>query len=61
VAARIELVNAQLAGFEQIKRYKIFAREWSVDTGELTPSLKLRRKFLETRHQIELKELYHDA
>jgi long-chain acyl-CoA synthetase len=36
-------VNAQLADFERIRRYRILDREFSIDRGELTPTMKVRR------------------
>lgn len=50
VVARI---NRQLADFEQIRKFRILDREFSLETGELTPTMKLRRgKVLE--HYREL-------
>jgi long-chain acyl-CoA synthetase len=39
----IRRVNAQLADFERIRRYRILDREFSIDRGELTPTMKVRR------------------
>ena len=39
----VKRVNGQLAPFEQIKRFKILDREFSQESGELTPTMKLRR------------------
>lgn len=40
---RIDVHNAQLARYEQIKKFTLLAREFSVDAGEVTPTLKTRR------------------
>ena len=40
---RIDAHNAQLARYEQIKKFTLLAKEFSVDAGEVTPTLKLRR------------------
>lgn len=50
--------NSQLAGFETIKKYKILPVEFSVEGGELTPSMKLRRKALDARYSKEIENLY---
>jgi long-chain acyl-CoA synthetase len=39
----VRRVNAQLADFERIRRYRILDREFSIDRGELTPTMKVRR------------------
>lgn len=51
-------VNAQLASFESIKKYKILPVEFTVEGGELTPSLKIKRKVLDARYQKEIESLY---
>lgn len=54
----IKSVNAKLAPFEQIRKFKVLDREFTVETGELTPTMKLRRaKVLENCKQ-EIAELY---
>lgn len=40
----IDLVNARLGHFEAIKEFRVLAKEWSIDSGELTPKLSLKRK-----------------
>jgi long-chain acyl-CoA synthetase len=48
--------NKQLASFETIKRFSILPKDFTVESGELTPSLKVKRKLLDKKysHQIEL-------
>jgi long-chain acyl-CoA synthetase len=51
-------VNKQLASFEQIRKFRILDRDFSIDTGELTPTMKVRRgRVLENNRQI-ISELY---
>lgn len=46
-------VNRQLAQFEQIRKFRILDREFSIETGEITPTMKLRRgKVLANLRQI---------
>jgi long-chain acyl-CoA synthetase len=58
--AIIDEVNATLANFETIKRYRLVPDEWTLDTGELTPSLKLRRRVVEKKYAREIAEFYSD-
>lgn len=52
--------NKHLARFETIKRFKILAEDFSTETGEITPTLKIRRKFVIGKYQEELDLLYRD-
>jgi long-chain acyl-CoA synthetase len=60
VDAHIQNKNAKLARFETIKKYRILKNEFSQDTGELTPSLKLKRKLVQERYTEEIASLYDD-
>jgi long-chain acyl-CoA synthetase len=53
-------VNSGLANFETIKRFRIVPDEWSQDTGELTPSMKLKRRVITGRYAAVIAELYED-
>ena len=51
--------NADLASYESIKRFLILPTEFTVEGGELTPSLKLKRKVLSQRYKKEIESLYN--
>jgi long-chain acyl-CoA synthetase len=53
-------VNAGLANFETIKRFRLVPEEWSQDSGELTPSMKLKRRVITERYSAVVAELYAD-
>jgi long-chain acyl-CoA synthetase len=53
-------VNTGLANFETIKRFRLVADEWSQDTGELTPSMKLKRRVIADRYTAVVSEIYAD-
>ncbi|MCP3954285.1 MAG: long-chain fatty acid--CoA ligase [Desulfobacterales bacterium] len=55
----IEKKNAKLARFETIKKYHVLKNEFSQDTGELTPSLKLKRKVVQQMYAKEIESLYN--
>lgn len=56
----VAAANTRLNRTEQVKRYRLLAREWGPATGGLTPSLKMRRRVIRDRHATELTELYAD-
>lgn len=56
----IEQVNATLANFETIKRFRLVAEEWTIESGELTPSMKLRRRVIQQKYATEIAEFYAD-
>jgi long-chain acyl-CoA synthetase len=58
VGEAVEAANAELSRFEQVKRFRILARDFSADEGEITPTLKLKRRVIEQHFAAEIDELY---
>ena len=56
----IDTVNESLANFETIKRFHLVPDEWTLDSGELTPSLKLKRRVIAQKYAPEIAALYAD-
>jgi long-chain acyl-CoA synthetase len=56
----VDQVNATLANFETIKRFTVVPEEWSLNTGELTPSLKLKRRVILQNYAAEIAGFYAD-
>jgi long-chain acyl-CoA synthetase len=54
----VDDVNAAHSRFEQIKRFAILGRDFSPDEGEVTPTLKLRRKTCQEHFADEIERLY---
>ncbi|MER6995538.1 AMP-dependent synthetase/ligase [Streptomyces sp. NPDC000410] len=54
----VTAANARLSRPEQIKRYRLLSEEWGPDTGELTPSLKLRRRVIREKYAELIEALY---
>jgi long-chain acyl-CoA synthetase len=50
--------NSHLARAEQVRRYKVLPAEWTSATGELTPTLKKRRRVIVDRYAREIDDLY---
>ncbi|MFF3014679.1 AMP-dependent synthetase/ligase [Streptomyces sp. NPDC057939] len=58
VARAVESANARLNRTEQIKRFRLLAAEWGPESGELTPSLKLRRRVVREKYGALIEGLY---
>nr|BFE77707.1 hypothetical protein GCM10020093_003080 [Planobispora longispora] len=54
VRRAIEAVNADLAGYETVKEFVILEGDFTVESGELTPSMKVRRREVEERYRDTL-------
>jgi long-chain acyl-CoA synthetase len=54
----VNAANEQLAGVEQIKRFKILDTEWQPGGDELTPTMKLKRKPIHEKYAAEIEALY---
>jgi long-chain acyl-CoA synthetase len=61
LAEGIERVNSQLAHAEQIKRWAVLADDLSIERGDLTPNLKLKRGAVASRFAQEIEALYSDV
>jgi long-subunit acyl-CoA synthetase (AMP-forming) len=58
VQRELDRVNEKLARYESIKRFKLLPRELSVDGGELTPTLKLKRKVIAQKYAADIEALF---
>jgi long-chain acyl-CoA synthetase len=58
VQAAIDAVNADRSRYEQIKRFAVLPREFTLEHGEMTPTLKLKRKVVLERFADEVESLY---
>jgi len=54
----VDEANSHLARVEQVRRFRVLGNEWTVDTGELTPTQKRRRRVIVDRYAKEIDELY---
>jgi long-chain acyl-CoA synthetase len=54
----VDGVNADLSRFEQIKRFAVLPREFSAEEGEVTPTLKLKRRACADHFAAEIEKLY---
>ena len=58
VKKAVARVNRLLAPFEQIRKFRIIERDFSIETGELTPTMKVRRNRVIENHRGLVSELY---
>ncbi len=58
IDGQIAQANRKLERWETVKRFEILPQEFSVDGGEVTPSLKIRRKAVEKKYHDTLNSLY---
>ncbi|MGZ4394649.1 MAG: AMP-dependent synthetase/ligase [Gaiellaceae bacterium] len=58
IRALVDEVNGELSRYEQIKRFRILSRDFSADEGEITPTLKLKRKVVQENFAAEIDDLY---
>lgn len=56
---QIEQYNKSFSPHEQVKRIALLPNQWTVDSGELTPSMKIKRKVIENKFSIEIENLYN--
>ncbi|HDZ8911902.1 TPA: long-chain fatty acid--CoA ligase [Aeromonas hydrophila] len=57
--ARIQDLQKELAKFEQVKKFTLLPSAFSMELGELTPTMKLRRKIIESKYQSEIEAMYN--
>jgi long-chain acyl-CoA synthetase len=60
IKKQIDRSNGQLAKYETIKYFKIVPQDFTIETEELTPTLKLKRKVITTNYQHLLDSMYTD-
>ena len=58
VREAVDEVNRELSRFEQIKRYTILPRDFTPEAGEVTPTLKLKRRICQEHFAAEIEALY---
>jgi long-chain acyl-CoA synthetase len=59
-AQRLADINSRLAPYETIKKFVLLVNDFSIEGGELTPTLKLKRKIVYEKYRQKLEDLYID-
>jgi long-chain acyl-CoA synthetase len=57
----VDEVNRGLARFEAVKRFRLIAEPFTMDQGELTPTLKVKRRVVEKKYAAAIESLYAGA
>ena len=60
ISQRIEPLQQELANYEQIKKFTIIPTPFSINSGELTNTLKLRRAFIAGKYEHEIDKMYQE-
>jgi len=58
IMKEVETVNQSLAHHEQIKKIELLPKEWSIEGGEMTPKLSLKRKIILTTYKTAYEAIY---
>lgn len=56
--SEIDNLNKYFAKWEQIKRFKLLDKPWGIESGELTPTMKLKRKVIFQKYSAEIEGIY---
>jgi long-chain acyl-CoA synthetase len=54
----VDAVNRTLAQFERVKQFTLLGADFSLEGGELTPTLKVKRRVIEEKYRGEIEEIY---
>ncbi len=61
IAGEVSAVNEKLARFEQVKRFAVVEPDFTPESGELTLTMKLKRRVIEGKHRATLEALYAEG
>jgi long-chain acyl-CoA synthetase len=57
----IDHFNRDFGNWEQVKKFELLANDWSIDGGELTPKLSLKRKVILQKYKTQVEKIYNNA
>jgi long-chain acyl-CoA synthetase len=61
IGREVQRINSKLAQYETIKRFALLDQDFSFENGELTYTMKLKRRVIEQRHAAAIEQLYADV
>jgi long-chain acyl-CoA synthetase len=56
----VEEMNKNFNAVEQVKKFELLPSEWTIDGGELTPNLKLKRKVIMEKYRDAISRIYNE-
>jgi long-chain acyl-CoA synthetase len=56
----IESYNKNFSHVEQVKRFQLLPADWTVETGEMTPKLSLKRKVITEKYRDLIEKIYQE-
>jgi long-chain acyl-CoA synthetase len=61
IHSEVEILNEKFGNWEKIKRFELTPEVWSIEGGQLTPTLKLKRKIIREKYDALYKQIYDSA
>lgn len=61
IQSEVDRINQQFSQFERVKKFLLLTKEWTIEGGELTPTLKLKRRVILAQYQAAIDALYAEA
>ena len=60
VQEQVDSANSKVAQVQQIKKFVILENEWTDTSGELTPTLKLKRNVITEKYNEQIEGMYEE-
>ncbi len=57
----VDALNRELSPYERVKRIALLPAEFTIESGELTPTLKVKRKIVEQKWRAEIDRIYEET
>ena len=61
IQKQVDEANSQVAQVQQIKKFVVLEKEWTDSSGELTPTLKLKRNVIAEMYNDEIESMYEEG
>jgi long-chain acyl-CoA synthetase len=61
IQKQVDEANSQVAQVQQIKKFVVLEKEWTDSSGELTPTLKLKRSVIAEMYKEEIEFMYEEV
>lgn len=58
IQEEVDKANENLAQYEKVKKFVLLPKEWTIDSGELTPSMKMKRRVITENYKNEIESMY---